>query len=361
MVFRKFSNLLIIIIVCAGCRGGASTRPAATSTPLLFTPAIPVTLTVPASETPLPPPQPTVAPVEGTTSTQVNVRAAPSTVGEVLEILPANTTVSIVGKDPGENWWQILHPQGPEGKGWVTAQYVMTADPAAIPVIGGGSGADPESGNVAVVSQQLNVRSGPGTGFNSLGTLNPGDVASLTGKDANSTWLQIEFASGPDGKGWVNAGFVQAQGVENLPIVSEGGEVVGTGTPTGIPPTPTSTMVPAPLDHDSAENPIVRVTFALTGTRTLIYNGDVSSPDGDEEDWIQFVPFTRQVRLEVACLGSDVHIELSQNNQFLEEIGCETQSMIVLEPNQPVLMHISSVPDGSLRYSSYILKVNSVP
>ena len=106
-------------------------------------------------------------------------------------------------------------------------------------------------------------------------------MVSLTGKDADSTWLQIEFASGPDGKGWVNAGFVQAQGVENLPIVTEGGEVVGTGTPTGIPPTPTPTLVPAPVDNDSAENPIVRVTFAPTGTQTLIYNGDVSSPAGD--------------------------------------------------------------------------------
>ncbi len=152
--------------------------------------------------------------------------------------------VQITGKDPAGNWWQILYPQGQEGIGWVTAQYVTTAKGITVPVVGGNT-VDPDSENAAVVQQQLNIRSGPGTDFNSLGTLNPKDVVRLTGKDANSTWLQIEFPSGPEGKGWINAAFVQARGVENLPIVSETGDAIGTGTPTGIPPTSTPTVVPA--------------------------------------------------------------------------------------------------------------------
>jgi len=67
-----------------------------------------VTQTPALSETAtLLPAQPTTAPVEGMTSTQINVRAEPSTSSNVLGIIPANTKVEITGKDPGENWWQI--------------------------------------------------------------------------------------------------------------------------------------------------------------------------------------------------------------------------------------------------------------
>jgi uncharacterized protein YraI len=353
------SGLLLLILCSAGCSARPTPGILSTSTPAFATATLPTLLTVAPSETLPPPPSlPTVVPVPGTTSTQVNVRSEPSTVGSVLGVIPASTIVEIVSRDPAGNWWQILYPQGVDGKGWVTAQYVITADPSIIPVIGG---EDPVSGNVAVVEQQLNVRSGPGTSFNSLGTLNPKDMVSLTGKDANSTWLQIEFASGPEGKGWVNAGFVQAQGVENLPIVTEGGDVLGTGTPTGIPPTPTPTVVPAPLDNDSAENPIVSVTFAPTGTQTLIYNGDVSSPAGDTQDWIQFVPYSRQVRLEVSCAGGGIQIELLQNGKSLGQAACTTREILPVEPDQPVQLHVTPASTGSLLYSSYYLKVLSVP
>jgi len=223
---KTFSVAFIVLaFLSTGCdiQVGRLTTP--TATPLSLPSTLPATLAQAASQTPLPPPQLTVAPVEGMTSTQINVRAEPSTAGEVLGIIPANTKVEITGKDPGESWWQINYPQGADGKGWVTAQFVTTATGPEVPTIGGAE-ADPNNGNVAVIQQQLNVRSGPGTDFSSLGTLNPQDVVRLTGKDPNGAWLQIEFAAGPDGKGWVNAAFVQAQGAGNLPIITEAGLVV---------------------------------------------------------------------------------------------------------------------------------------
>jgi uncharacterized protein YraI len=356
--------ILIIFLPAAGCntRQNITVTPASPSFTATLT--FPSTLTPAPSETPLPPPpQPTAVPVEGITSTQVNVRSEPSTVGNVLGIIPPGTKVEITGRDPGGNWWQILYLQGVDGKGWVTAQYVTAADDSLVPVIGGGGGTDHNTGNFAIVQQQIHVRSGPGTGFNSLGTLNAQDVVSLTGKDASGTWLQIAFptGSGPDGKGWVNAGFVQAQGVENLPIITEAGQVVGTGTPTGIPPTPTPTLVPAPIDNDSAKNPIVSVTFAPSGTHTLIYNGDVSAPSGDTEDWIQFVPFSGQVLLEISCKDRDVHIELIQNTHAFDQAACATQQIVHVEPDRPVQIHVSASSESSQSYSSYILKVTNIP
>jgi N-acetylmuramoyl-L-alanine amidase len=300
--------------------------------------------------------------VDGVTSVQVNVRAQPSTGSTVLGIIPAETRVEITGKNPGEGWWQINypHPEALDGKGWVTAQYVVTANKDQVPVIGGEETAT-AGGNAAIIQQQLNVRSGPGTGFNSLGTLNPQDVVQLTGKDPNGAWLQIEYATGPDGRGWVNAAFVRAQGVGNLPIIAESGQIVGTGTPTEVPPTPTLTVVPAWEDNDSAASPIVRVTFDPTGTQTLIYNGDVSAPNGDIQDWIEFIPFGRRVRVEVACQG-DVQMELRQDGKLTsEQPQCAVAQVVSVEPDHPVQIHVRALLAGSLRYSSYTVKVTAIP
>jgi uncharacterized protein YraI len=251
-----------------------------------------------------------------------------------------------------------------DGKGWVAAQYITTASTPEVPVIGGNE-SDPNNGNVAVIQQQLNVRSGPGTGFNSLGTLNAQDVVSLTGKDPNGGWLQIEFASGPQGKGWVNAAFVQAQGVENLPIITEEGQIVGTGTPTHIPPTPTATLVPAWEDHDSQTSPVASVIFEPMGTQSFMYNGDLSAPQGDPEDWISFQSYTSFVFASLECKGSDfVKIDVIENNQPTSlEIACGDQmKQIPVKAGTNYLLHLEvASTTGSLQYASYFLTIRTKP
>ena len=319
------------------------------------------------TETPHPPSPPSpVALVEGITSTQVNVRAQPSTASDVLGVIPADMRIEITGKDPGGNWWQINypHPQAVEGKGWITAQYVNTVNTPEVPTIGGTEDRQ-IGGNVAVIQQQLNVRSGPGTGFNSLGTLNPQDVVSLTGKDPNGAWLQIDFAAGPEGKGWVNAAFVQAQGAENLPIIAESGLVIGTGTPTGIPPTPTPTLVPAREDDDSANHPITNVDFNLLGTQAFMYNGDLSSPQGDLEDWIAFKPDNSSVFASLECKGSNaIKVQLLENGLPVSTyIKCGDQmEELAVHVGSNYLIHLQAVPAAAtLQYTNYILTIKTRP
>lgn len=365
----KFTIVAFILIafLMNGCDIQVRQLDTPTATLPSATPTLTATPTHPPSETPQPPaPQPTILPVEGMTSTQVNVRAEPSTAGNVLGIIPANTKIEITGKDPGESWWQINYPQGQgaDGKGWVTAQYVTTEEEPNVPIIGSQS-TDPANGNVAIVQQQLNVRSGPGTGFNSLGTLNPQDVVSLTGKDANGAWLQIDFAAGPEGKGWVNAAFVRAQGVENLPIITEAGEVVGTGTPTIIPPTPTPTVVPAWEDQDSARGPIASVIFEPAGTQTLIYTGDLSSPEGDTEDWIAFKPYDSFVFISMDCGANDsLSVEIVENGQPTNAaIACGDRiKQIAVHPGSNYLIHLQAEPSTqALQYTKYILTIKTRP
>lgn len=347
--------------LAAGCSISVQTElPTAVPTTLV-TATLPSSPTARPSETPTPPPPtPTVAPVPGTTSTQLNVRAQPSTAGEVLGIIAANVTVQIVGQDPGGNWWQILYEAGADSKGWVTAQYVETADRLEVPVIGGG-GTGPGSGNSAVVIQQLNIRSGPATSFNSLGILNADDVVSLTGKNRDGTWLQIEFASGPEGKGWVSAAFLKAQGVDTLPIVADTGEVVGTGTPMDTPLPSTPTIVPAPMDFDSADVPLKTILFERAGTQTLIYNGDVSAPEGDPVDWIAFTTYDNFVFVSLQCSGNgSLRVEIAGSGQNL---ACNAmEETVPVTPDTPYLVHVEAVStSGALQYTNYTLIIKARP
>jgi len=366
-VTSKKYNLLCIVLLCLlvnSCSVPVK-EAAATPTTFILTPTIHPTLTPAPTETPLPPPpQPTITPVEGTSSTQINVRSEPSTVGTVLGIIPPNTKVEIVAKDPAGNWWQILYPhaQAVDGKGWVTAQYVTTVGTPEVPVVGGDV-VNPANGNMAIVQQQINIRSGPGTSFNSLGTLNPQDVVSLTGKDANGGWLQIAFTDGPNGKGWVNAAFVQAKGVENLPIITEAGDVIGTGTPTGIPSTPSPTVVAAWADNDSMNDPGVSVTFESTGTRSFIYTGDISSPNGDSQDWINFIPDSQTVLISLECHGANtVQTSMLVNGLTINnDLKCGDQmKKIPVNAGSSYFVHLQVTPSTSgLQYLNYTIIIQA--
>jgi len=367
----RFSRVIftLLIFLYTGCspRLREGENPISTPTPPVITLTLPATLPPVPTDTVTPPPAPTIIPVEGTTSTQINVRAEPSTASTILGIIPANAKVEITGKDPGESWWEINYPsgRGVNGKGWVTAQYVITTSGAEVPIIGGNK-EDPEHGNVAIVQQQINVRSGPGTDFNALGTLNPQDVVGLLGKDANGIWLQIDFpAAGPEGKGWINAAFVQAQGVENLPIITETGLIVGTETSTGIPFTPTPTVLPAWNDQDSSSNPSARVIFEPSGTRMLIYNGDTSSPEGDAEDWIAFRTYDPFVFVSLTCHGSNsVELKLLENGSPVDTyMKCnEPTQLVTVKPDAEVVIRLRAIPStGTLQYTNYILTIQTRP
>ncbi len=352
------SLLALASLLLTGCSITLQTE-LPTAAPLVITATLPPLPTPRPTETASPPPPtPTLVPVTGITSTQLNVRAEASTAGQVLGILPPNTTVQIVGQDAGGNWWQILYEAGEDGKGWVTAQYVQTAAGSQVPLVGS---AEEGSAASAVVLQQINVRSGPGTGFNSLGILNANDTVRLTGKNQDGTWLQIAFSSAPDGKGWINAAFVRAQGIEALPILAESGEVMGTATPVDTPLPPTPTIVPAPMDLDSAAAPLKTILFEHDGTQTLIYNGEVSIPEGDAEDWIAFTPYGRFVFLSLQCSGNGSLLAEIAASRLTFSCG-ENKRAVTVTPGAVHLLHIKAAPaDGTLQTVNYILTIQARP
>lgn len=345
--------LCLVVILLTSCSAQINIEGTPITPPVFTTSTLPASPIPHSSDTAFPSTAtPTITQITGVTTTQLNVRTEPSTTGEVLGVISANSTVQIVGRDIGGNWWQIIYA---DGTGWITAQYVETGDSSGVPVIGGAE----TSGNTAIVIQQINIRSGPDTSFTSIGILNANDIVTLTGKNSSGTWLQIKFASDPSGEGWISSGFVKADDVTSLPIVSESGNLIGTGTPVNTPLPPTPTLVPAAMDFDSVDAPIKTINLEQ-GANTILYSGDVSSPNGDTEDWISVTTEQEVIYARIKCIGSDqIVVEIIERGINL--VCNQTISAISTLPNIPFLIHIQANSSNQLQYTKYLLELRIIP
>jgi uncharacterized protein YraI len=292
---------------------------------------------------------PTIQPIEGTTTTQVNVRAETSTASDSLGIIASFSTIQIIGKESSGNWFQIIYT---ESTGWVRAEFVQINPAVEIPVVeiipSNGSG---RSG---VVINGVNVRNGPGIEHESIGVLIQKDVVLVVGKDASGSWMQINFK---DGTGWIALEFLQIENVEEVPAV---GVVETTATApvvlnqTSLPPASTQVAI---QDGDSIQNPLVKTLF--TENKTLQITGDVSALQGDNEDWVEFSSFTDKIVIETSCFHGELQVELWQADSVLEhfEVPCGNEYLVSISENESYLLRIFQPTTSESSYASYRMKI----
>ncbi len=308
--------------------------------------------------------------VDGTLTIKVNVRSGPGTTYTSLGQMEAGVKVQVVARDDTGGWYQILYLAASQGRGWVTAQYVTLPAGTMVPLQSTPTPAGP-SGRLL---QRLNVRSGPGTSFNSLGLLEANAPVSLTGKNNTASWLQIDYPTGPGGHGWVTAQYVQTDAAGDLPVLDDFGNIVtpGTsGTPSAPGLAPTSTIGPATADGDSSTTPAINVIFSATGTRRFIYSSQVSTPQGDAEDWLAFTPFSAtgtnaRLVFSLACTGNgSLTMDFSLAGRLLSGWGSlvcgDNQKAILLPAGKSILIHLAAVPGDGLQFVAYTLDVQNNP
>ena len=356
--------LLFGMIVCAGCGVDISSESPYTATPDFVTATLPPALTLPATQISVLPEstlniaaEPTIAPIEGTTTTQLNIRSEPSTAGNSLGIILAFSNVQVIGREEYGKWYQIIYIETPNGKGWVTAEYVRINAAVEIPVVRTES--DSGSGMNGLVIQGVNVRSGPATTHESLGTLIPNDVVFITGKDIGGAWMEIEFANAPNGKGWVASEFLQVNNPGSLPII---GNVEQAISPTAAASISAAAISMAADDGDSMQTPLASVRLSALGARILQFSGEVSSPDGDTEDWVQFTSFSKNILVEMKCSNKALRAELWNNGQQVQDtlLACGEKLSINLEVDQSYFLRIQAVSISGLQYIQYILKISAI-
>jgi len=309
---KTFSLSLFLITVIAftlsGTACSAEVTLPDTPTPtqvLIITATLPPTQTLPPSPTlESATTTPVIAPAEGQTISQLNVRSAPSADSNQIGTVSIATNVQIVGKDPTSGWWMILYPDSPTGRGWVAAQFVQVADPSIVPVIN---------------PQEQTTVNAPVTG------LAPEPRASST---------------------------------------------IEVGSAAVLPSTPAPILATAFPDGDSAQSPAVSMTLTRTAMRSFNYNSDISSPEGDPEDWVQFsldgqTGQQLMVSVVLGCTGSGkLNVELIQNSAVLQgwdNLPCDQQNsqlQLYLYAGAPYYLRLFPAEDNtSLSYLAYTLTV----
>ena len=395
---RKLSSssilLVLLLSACSASIQAAQQTPTIPPLPFL-TATLPATFTPQVTFTSAPPTAvPTAAPIGAQTSTQVNVRNGPDAGQASLGLLTASSQVQVVGKDASGNWLAITFPQSPNGIGWVTAQFInmQQADADKLPVLQAAALEPVSETNQpvpaettiptpqkrsAVTTRQINVRVGPASSFESQGLIEANTTVHLTGRNQNNTWAQIEYPTDSEQRGWVAVAYLTYDGfLDNLPAFDNEGKLIveqAAGIATALPTTASGNYDPAVEDLDSAENPAVRISFATSGTRSIIYASDLSAPTGDAADWLEFTIVTPQnnqsaiIYFELDCTGNgSITAELRQNGLLVSEfpglICGQYDVAFKALGNQPYLIQLKA--DGSavdIRFVSYYFYISTTP
>jgi len=354
--------LLATLILCAGCNTNSTAH---TPTPNFVTAVLPLT-PIPVSVSTDSAIQltstisvvagPTHVPVEGTTTTQVNVRADPSTASESLGMINIFSKIQIIGKDASGSWYQIVDEASAKGTGWVRAEYVQVDAKAEIAVIG--SVADNGSEVSGLATQKINVRSGPGTTFDSVGVLNPNDVVFITGKDPSGAWIQVKFASAANGIGWASSEFLQVSNPDAVPIIGTTDQATEapTITPLAIPST---SALSAMEDGDSMQAPLATTTLSSNNARALQVEDDISTPNGDTKDWIQFSTSGKMVVIRVTCSTSALQMELWNGKILVNKLvlPCEKDQILPVTSNNTYFLSLTEPDASATQYTKYTLKL----
>lgn len=158
-----------------------------------------------------------------TNASRVNLRSGPGAGFPVVTMLANGQQVTLIGSNADSSWLQVRLISGISG--WVNARYVALHDQGgSVPVT------EPTGRLNAVVSTPiLNIRTGPGANFSVVGRLGRGAAINLTGRNADSSWLQMNIPGGISG--WVSSRYVNSSVyIPGLPVTSD------TGTRPGFPP-----------------------------------------------------------------------------------------------------------------------------
>lgn len=201
---RNSANTWVKIQIWGGTQGWVSA-------PLIWL-NVPIT-SLPALDLPPVNPPPPAGPTAVVATGALNVRSGPSVNFSVLTKVYNGTPMTAIGRNSANTWLKVRLSSGQEG--WVNASPVhLNVAISSLPV----ADAPPPPAPTAIVSSgELNVRSGPGTGYGVLAVLRNSDTVTLLARNSATTWVKIRTAAGVEG--WVNVAYLYANlAIPYLPV-----------------------------------------------------------------------------------------------------------------------------------------------
>lgn len=161
-------------------------------------------------------------PVLASTSTahvasgNLNVRSGPGVTYSSVAVAGSGDALILLGRNSNTTWIKVRLANGTEG--WVNATLISTSIAlSSLPVLDGGSTSAEPTGTVATGA--LNIRYGPGSGYNVIATLTQGQPVVLLGRTESSGWAKVRIYNGA--VGWANAAYLNMSvAFSSLPVVA---------------------------------------------------------------------------------------------------------------------------------------------
>jgi uncharacterized protein YgiM (DUF1202 family) len=147
-----------------------------------------------------------------------------------MGVAPDGARAEVIGESQDGEWWAIRVPStlSSEGTAWVLKVFTSATSISGVPVLPTPdlprniTPDAPASGAPALITREpLNVRTGPGTAFPSLGRVGQGTVLAVVGVSPDREYYLVNVPTSidPSGRGWVAARFVRSVNVSNVPVV----------------------------------------------------------------------------------------------------------------------------------------------
>lgn len=159
-----------------------------------------------------PPPPPSGSGVRAVVSfaSVLNVRLGPGTNFGIIDRIVRGTPLTLSQRNFDNTWVRGVTPTGLDG--WVSGRYISITfgNVNSLPVAGGPSyqpppGVPQYTGVRAKVTSNLRLRSGPGTVYPQIYTIEWGSIVDVIGRSGNNQWLQVRYGTLT---GWIYAPYV---------------------------------------------------------------------------------------------------------------------------------------------------------
>jgi heat shock protein HslJ/uncharacterized protein YraI len=158
------------------------------------------------------------------------LRSGPTLEFPVFGVAPTGAKAEVIGESEDEEWWAVRLPTSlaDDGTGWVPKVYTAASNAGNVPTIKTPklpkniTPAAPGSGAASLITREpLNVRSGPGTNYPSLGKVGIGTIMAVVGVSPDREYYLVNIPLEVDrsGRGWIAARYVRTENVSNVPVV----------------------------------------------------------------------------------------------------------------------------------------------